>query len=61
MISAVQHKLLTKASLMLTRLTAAALQTSSAWTVIDVPNVGHDGELMSAAAAPIVSAGMHGS
>jgi hypothetical protein len=46
---------------MLTRLTAAALQTSSAWTVIDVPNVGHDGELMSAAAAQIVSAGMHGS
>jgi hypothetical protein len=41
--------------------TAAALQTSCAWTVIDVPNVGHDGELMSAAAAPIVSAGMHGS
>jgi hypothetical protein len=41
--------------------TAAALQTSCAWTVIDVPGVGHDGERMSAAAAPIVSAAMHGS
>jgi hypothetical protein len=40
--------------------TAAALQTSCAWTVIDVPKVGHDGKLMSAAAAPIVSAVMHG-
>ena len=41
--------------------TAAALQTSCAWTVIDVPDVGHGGKLMSAAAAPIVSAAMHGS
>ena len=40
---------------------AAALQTSCAWTVIDVPGVGHDGERMSAAAAPIVSAAMDGS
>ena len=40
---------------------AAALQTSCAWTVIDVPEVGHDGKCMSAAAAPIVSAAMHGS
>ena len=41
--------------------TAAGLQTSCAWTVIDVPDVGHDGKHMSAAAAPIVSAAMHGS
>ena len=41
--------------------TAAALQTSCAWAVIDVPGVGHDGKLMSAAAAPIVSAAMHAS
>jgi hypothetical protein len=39
--------------------TAAALQTSCAWAVIDVPGVGHDGKLMSAATAPIVSAAMH--
>lgn len=39
--------------------TAAALQTSCGWTVIDVPGVGHDGKRMSAAAAPIVSAAMH--
>jgi poly(3-hydroxybutyrate) depolymerase len=37
---------------------AAALQTSCAWTIIDVPNVGHDGKLMSAAAAPVISAAM---
>jgi hypothetical protein len=37
----------------------ATLQTSCAWEVIDVPGVGHDGKLMSAAAAPIVSAAMH--
>jgi hypothetical protein len=35
------------------------LQTSCAWEVIDVSDVGHDGKLMSAAAAPIVSAAMH--
>jgi hypothetical protein len=40
---------------------AAALQIGCAWTVIDVPGVGHDGERMSAAAAPIVSAAMHAS
>jgi hypothetical protein len=40
---------------------AAALQISCAWTVIDVPNIGHDGERMSVAAAPIVSAAMHAS
>jgi len=40
---------------------AAALQTSCAWKVIDVPGVGHDGERMSAAAAPVISAAMHAS
>jgi hypothetical protein len=39
--------------------TAAALQTSCAWAVIDVPGVGHNGKLISAAAAPLVSAAMH--
>jgi len=29
--------------------------------VIDVPNIDHDGELISAAAALIASAAMHGS
>jgi poly(3-hydroxybutyrate) depolymerase len=37
---------------------AAALQTSCAWTIIDVPAVGHDGKRMSVAAAPVVSAAM---
>ena len=36
--------------------TAAALQTTCAWTIVDVPDVGHDGKDMSAAAAPIVAA-----
>src|SRR5690348_4259397 len=35
---------------------AKVLQTSCAWTMIDVPGVGHDGKRMSAAAAPVVSA-----
>ena len=34
---------------------AAALQTSCAWSVIDVPGVGHDGKRMSAAAVPVIS------
>jgi hypothetical protein len=34
---------------------ARALGTRCAWTVIDVPNVGHDGERMSLAAAPVVA------
>jgi len=38
--------------------TAAALQTSCAWSVIDVPGVGHDGKRMSAAAAPVISAAL---
>ena len=38
---------------------AQALGTSCAWTVIDVPGVGHDGERMSVAAAPIIAAALH--
>jgi poly(3-hydroxybutyrate) depolymerase len=30
-----------------------------AWTIVDVPDVGHDGERMSAAAAPILAAALH--
>jgi hypothetical protein len=37
---------------------AAALQRSCAWTIIDVPGVGHDGKRMSAAAAPLVAAAL---
>jgi hypothetical protein len=40
---------------------AEALQIRCAWTVTDVPDVGHDGELMSHAAAPIVAAALHAS
>lgn len=38
---------------------AEALGTSCAWTVINVPDVGHDGGRMSRAAAPIIAAGLH--
>jgi len=38
---------------------AAALGTHCAWQVIDVPGVGHDGERMSVAAAPIIAAALH--
>jgi hypothetical protein len=38
--------------------TAAALQTTCAWAIVDVPDVGHDGKDMSVAAAPIVAAVM---
>jgi dienelactone hydrolase len=38
---------------------AEALQTSCAWTVINVPDVGHDGDRMSVAAAPVVAAALH--
>jgi hypothetical protein len=34
---------------------ATALQTTCAWTIIDVPGVGHDGRGMSAAAARVVA------
>jgi hypothetical protein len=40
---------------------AAALRTRCAWTVINVPDVGHDGERMSVAAAPVVAAALHAS
>jgi len=40
---------------------AAALRTFCAWTITEVPGVGHDGKGMSAAAAPLVSAAMHAS
>ena len=29
------------------------------WTIVDVPGVGHDGERMSAAAAPLLAAALH--
>ncbi|HEY7576257.1 MAG TPA: hypothetical protein VH855_01570 [Acetobacteraceae bacterium] len=37
---------------------AEALGTRCAWTVINVPGVGHDGEQMSLAAAPVVAAAL---
>jgi dienelactone hydrolase len=37
---------------------AAALGTHCAWTVIDVPGVGHDGHGMSIAAAPVIAAAL---
>jgi poly(3-hydroxybutyrate) depolymerase len=40
---------------------AEMLGTRCAWTVIDVPDVGHDGERMSIAAAPLVAAALHAS
>jgi hypothetical protein len=43
------------------QIAAAALRTRCVWTVIDVPDVGHDGKRMSEAAAPIVSAALHAS
>lgn len=40
---------------------AEALQARCTWTVIDVPDVGHDGRRMSIAAAPIVAGALHAS
>jgi poly(3-hydroxybutyrate) depolymerase len=40
---------------------AATLGTSCAWTVVNVPGVGHDGERMSVAAAPVVARALHAS
>ncbi len=40
---------------------AEALGTRCAWTVINVPDVGHDGEQMSVAAAPLLAAALHAS
>jgi poly(3-hydroxybutyrate) depolymerase len=42
------------------RAAAAALGACCAWTVINVPDVGHDGKRMSVAAAPIIAAALHG-
>jgi poly(3-hydroxybutyrate) depolymerase len=41
--------------------TANALGTHCAWTVIDVPGVGHDGHGMSIAAAPVLAAALYAS
>ncbi len=38
---------------------AEARDIACAWTITDVEGVGHDGEKMSAAAAPILSAALH--
>jgi hypothetical protein len=40
---------------------AEALGTRCAWKVINVPHVGHDGERMSVAAAPVAAAALHAS
>jgi len=40
---------------------ATELDTHCAWTVIDVPGVGHDGNGMSIAAAPVIAAALHAS
>ena len=40
---------------------AASLGTHCNWTVIDVPDVGHDGHGMSIAAAPVVAAALRAS
>ncbi len=40
---------------------ASALQTRCAWTLVDVPGVGHDGAGMSAAAVPLVARALHAS
>jgi poly(3-hydroxybutyrate) depolymerase len=39
---------------------AQALGARCAWTVINVPDVGHDGEQMSLAAAPVIASALHG-
>lgn len=39
--------------------TAEAIGTRCAWTVINVPDVGHDGQGMSIAAAPLVASALH--
>jgi hypothetical protein len=38
---------------------AERLGITMAWTVIDVPDVGHDGRRMSDAAAPLIAAALH--
>ena len=41
------------------RQAAATRGLNCAWTIIDVPGVAHDGERMSAAAAPVLGAALH--
>jgi hypothetical protein len=41
------------------RAQAERLGMPCAWTIVDVPGVGHDGQRMSIAAAPILSAALH--
>jgi hypothetical protein len=41
------------------RAEADRLDVTCAWTIVDVEGVGHDGERMSAAAAPILAAALH--
>ncbi|HTR84040.1 MAG TPA: alpha/beta hydrolase [Reyranella sp.] len=43
------------------RKAAAQRAFHCAWTIVDVAGVGHDGERMSAAAAPILAAALHAS
>lgn len=43
------------------RAAAERLGTHCAWTIIDVPGVAHEGDKMSAAAAPILAAALHAS
>ncbi len=43
------------------RATAAKLGMHCAWTIVDVAGVGHDGDRMGAAAAPILAAALHAS
>ena len=43
------------------RAAAATRSIHCAWTIVDVPGVAHDGERMSIAAAPILSAALHAS
>jgi hypothetical protein len=40
---------------------AQSLGTECTWSVIDVPDVGHDGHGMSIAAAPVIAAALHAS
>jgi len=42
------------------RRVSEALGVSCAWTITDVPGVGHDGDKMAAAAAPLLAAALHG-
>ena len=50
------HRFIAKARAM-----AEHLGTHCTWTIIDVPGVAHEGDKMSAAAAPILAAALHAS